>query len=140
MKKAALNLIDFLKRDKKRAILAACALFGILIAIAFSQPAQEKSNSDLTLSEYKSQLENELSKMCSSVRGVGKCLVTVSFSEGESLEYKGSSLVGSKPPKVLGVCVICEGADKESVRASVSECMRSLFDIGANRISIMKMK
>ena len=140
MKKTALNLIDFIKRDKKRVILAVLAILGILFAILFSLPEGESNTDGDSLSEYKARLEDELGDMCSSISGVGRCRVTVTFSEGEALEYKGSSLVGSTPPRVLGVCIVCEGAEADSVRSALSDCMRSLFDIGSNRVSIMKMK
>lgn len=141
MKKTALNLIDFIKRDKKRGLIAAAAVCAILLAVLFSIPtAEEKTEESSALAEYKARLEEELGEMCSSISGVGRCRVTVSFSEGESLEYKGSSLIGSKPPQVLGVCIVCEGAERDGVRSALCDCMRSLFDIGANRVSVMKMK
>lgn len=140
MKKTALNIIDFFKRDRRRVALAALALLGIALAIAFSSPAAKSNGDSYTLAEYKAELEEELGEMCSSIKGVGRCRVTVSFSEGESLEYKGSTLIGSRPPRVLGVCVVCEGAELDGVKSALSECMRSLFDIGSNRISVMKMK
>jgi len=90
--------------------------------------------------EYKRTLEGELEELCTSVRGVGRCRVTVTFSEGESLQYKGSSLIGSTPPRVMGVTVVCEGADRDSVREAISECMCSLFDIRSNRVCVLKMK
>ena len=140
MKKTTFDIIEFFKKDKKRIILALIALLGIAVALLFSAPGSEVAESGQTLSEYKAALEVELSEMCASIKGVGKCEVTVSFSEGESLEYKGSVLIGSSPPRVLGVCIVCEGADRNGVKSALSECMRSLFDIGANRISVMKMK
>ena len=121
MKKTSTGLIDFFKKDKKRILLAAAALFGIALAILFSSPSSEKDGEDYTLSEYKAELEDELGEMCAAIKGVGRCRVTVSFSEGESLEYKGSTLIGSKPPRVLGVCVICDGADREDVKNEICE-------------------
>ena len=140
MKKADIQLIEFFKKDKKRAILAVAALLGMALAVFLSSSDKSGVSEGYSLSEYKSELEGELAEMCSSIKGVGRCRVTVSFSEGESLEYKGSALIGSKPPRVLGVCVICDGADREGVKGEICECMRSLFDIGSNRISVMKMK
>ena len=84
-------------------------------------------------------VEEELADMCSSVSGVGRCKVTVTFERGEERVYKGSLLIESKPPKVLGVTVVCKGADSDLVRAEIVGMMSALFDIGANRIAVLKL-
>ena len=129
------------RKDKKRMLLISVAVLGILL-ILLSGLFSENSvgEGETSLDEYKRELEAELAELCSSVRGVGRCRVTVTFSEGESLQYKGSTVIGSTPPRVMGVTVVCDGADKDDVREQISECMRSLFDIRANRICILKMK
>lgn len=133
------GFIEYLKRDKKKALILAIVAAVIILFLLIS-PSNEKNESGVTLDEYKTQLEGELAGLCSSIDGVGRCRVSVSFSEGEQLEYKGSRLVGSSPPRVRGVSVVCEGADRSGVRAEISECMTALFDIGANRVSVHRMK
>lgn len=132
--------IEFFRRDKRRLLLLALAAVGLLFALMLPSGGKDSAKEGVTLSEYKAALEEELAEMCSSIEGVGRCRVTVSFSAGESLQYKGSQLIGSTPPRVLGVSVVCEGAERDGVRSEISECMRALFDIGANRVSVMKMK
>ncbi len=133
-------IAEFFKKDKKRILLVALAVLGVLLILQSGFAEGESYGDNSSLSEYKEQLEDELAALCSSVEGVGKCKVTVSFSEGESLEYRGSTVTGSTPPRVMGVTVVCEGADKIKVREQLSSCMCSLFDIGSNRVCIMKMK
>ena len=67
--------------------------------------------------------------LCSSVEGVGECRVSVVF---ESAEKSGSE-------KVYSVAVICEGADNVKVRARLTELITTLYGIGANRVSIIKL-
>ena len=63
--------------------------------------------------------------MCSMTEGVGECRVMITYSaDGKS---------------VYGVAVLCEGAESPEVRANVTELLASLFGIGANRISILKI-
>ena len=99
----------------------------------------DDSPADDSLSQYKEALEKELSELCSRVDGVGKCYVTLSFERGEQNSYKGSSLIETKPPRVLGVIVVCRGADSDYVKSKITDMMCALLDIGSNRVSVMKL-
>lgn len=134
------KLKEYILSNKKTVLLIVLFLFGILMltfsSSLFSQ--EEESKDTLELTEYKKNLEEELSEICSSVRGVGKCRVMVTFERGEEKVYKGSSLIESRPPKVMGVTVVCRGADSDAVRSEIVDMMVALFDIGANRVSVLK--
>ena len=139
-------MIDILKKrfvgGKKGvliAILMVCGLMMILFSTASFSSSDDGRAGEESLQEYKERLEKELSELCSSVRGVGKCRVSVSFERGAEHTYKGSMLIESKPPKVLGITVVCRGADSDSVRAEISGMLTALFDIGTNRISVLKL-
>lgn len=138
MKKTT-DIIAYLKADKKRIFALLAAILGIAL-ILFSGGEKKSEGGSSTLSEYKEELEEELTELCSSIDGVGKCKVTVTFSEGESVEYKGSNVTRQEPPKVMGVTVICEGGDELHVKREISECMTALFDIGSNRVCVLKME
>lgn len=115
-------------------------LFGLfLILFSGGKRGAEAEIEGDSLSEYKASLESELSELCSRVKGVGKCYVTVSFERGEQNSYKGSALIESKPPRVLGVSIVCQGADSDIVKSELSDMMCALFDIGANRVSVLKL-
>ena len=47
---------------------------------------------------------------------------------------------GKETDEVFSVAVICEGADDVSVRARLTELITSLYGIGANRVSIVKLE
>ena len=139
-----MNFSDLFKKDifkNKRALL----LFGILIlgvALLLFSSSGGKGESEAqteSLSEYKERLEAELADVCASVEGVGRCRVVVTFERGAENTYKGSSLTQSKPPRVMGVSVVCSGADSDAVRSKLIEMMTSLFDIGSNRVSVLKL-
>ena len=128
-------------KDKKklRTALLLCALGVLLIAFSAATATGDRGGDEVTLEEYKKDLESELSELCSSVRGVGKCRVMVTFERGEENTYKGSSLVESKPPRVMGVSIVCRGADSDEVRRELVDMLSALFDIGSNRISVLKL-
>ena len=130
-------------KDKKKlvSILLVISVGIMLIAVSSSSSSDSSDSvkSEMTLEEYKKATEAELEKLCSSIRGVGKCRVTLSFVRGTENTYKGSTLIESKPPRVLGVSVVCRGADSDVVRSELTTLFQALFDIGSNRISILKL-
>ena len=127
--------------NKKRALILFLLGVGVLFLVfgSFSDTKNEASSEQAGLSEYKKLLEAELEELCSSVDGVGKCRVTVSFERGEELKYKGNTLIESTPPRVLGICVVCRGADSYEVCKELTDMLSSLFDIGTNRVSVLKL-
>ena len=136
------NFLKFVAADKKRFAAIILLICGIIILLLASDSGQnEEKNADrYDLGGYEESLSRELEELCSSVEGAGRCYVKVTFERGESYEYKGNTVIGSEPPRVLGVCVICEGGEVPSVRAAISESMCALFDIGSNRVAVLKMK
>ena len=141
-----MKLLDKLKilfKEKYRLIFVVLvAAVGVaLVLFSLGGTKEEKAEkSSQSLAEYKAELERELESACSSIRGVGRCEVIVTFSRGAENTYKGTNLIESKPPEVMGVSVICEGADSDEVRAGIVGMMSSLFSIGTNRVSVMKLK
>ena len=132
---------DYAQKNKGSVLLFALLILGVFL-LAFSSasaPETEAQENTQSLEEYKARLEEELSAVCSSVSGVGRCKVTVTFERGEEKIYKGSSVIETRPPKVLGVTVVCKGADSDKVRSEIIDMMSALFDIGTNRIAVLKL-
>ena len=68
--------------------------------------------------------EARISEMCSMTEGVGECRVMLTYdSEG----------------RVTAVAVLCEGADRAEVRRRITDMLTSLYGIGTNRISVLKI-
>ena len=49
-------------------------------------------------------------------------------------------LLKTNAPKVKGVIVVCDGGDDPSVVKQITDAVSAALGIGANRISVMKMK
>lgn len=139
--KSVSTVLKYIKNNKRTAGIIALFLLGtLLLVISASGSGKSGKSEDYdSLAEYKASLEKELEQLCSSVEGVGRCTVTVSFERGEEKLYKGSNLIETKPPRVMGVTVVCRGADSDGVRANLTAMLSSLFDIGTNRVSILKL-
>ena len=133
------KIIEFLKERKRLFLIVILVVFALLLILFSAKGSDTSTQEALTLSEYKAELEKELSELCSRVDGVGKCYVTVSFLRGEQVIYKGSKPSEVKPPEVLGVTVVCKGAESDLVKASLTDMMCALFGIGANRVAVLKL-
>lgn len=132
---------SFIEGNKKLWRLGLLIALGIaLILLSSSLGTEPKENSKvLTLEEYKEKLEAELIDLCQDVDGVGRCKVFVTFKRGEQNTYKSGVVVESKPPKVMGVTVICQGADSNYVKNELVDMITALFDIGSNRVAVLKL-
>lgn len=69
--------------------------------------------------------EGRLSELCSATEGVGECRVMITYTDSG---------------EVFAVAVLCEGAGSSEVERDVKELVGSLYGIGANRISVLKLE
>ena len=129
-------------KDKRKVfVMILLAFVGILlVCVSGFKGEGEPDVPEQTLDEYKHALEAELEDVCSLVEGVGRCRVSISFEKGAENSYKGSLLTESRPPKVLGVSVVCQGAGSDAVRAALTEMISALYGIGTNRVAVLKMQ
>ena len=135
------GFISLLRENKRVRAALILLIVGVLLIIFAA--SQKKSSPEVketdSLEEYRRELEDRVENLCASVEGVGKCKVYVTFSRGEQSCYKGSVLIESKPPEVMGVSVVCSGGDNLEVKRALTEMLCALFDIGTNRVAIMKL-
>ena len=133
------RIVAFIKGKKKIALLLVLVAVGLML-VAISSAASDTEAETAGLAEYKKELERSLEKLCSEVDGVGKCTVMVSFSRGEENTYKGNQLIETKPPRVQGVTVVCDGGESVAVKARLTQMLCALFDIGANCVAVLPSK
>lgn len=133
--------MTFIKGNKSFLKIGILIIVGIVLILASSKSTGKESaeKQEMTLDVYKENLENEVADLCRDVEGVGKCRVFITLERGEQNSYKGSMIMETKPPKVLGVTVVCRGADSDTVKSELTKMLTALFDIGANRIAILKL-
>ena len=120
-----------------------------------------QTNGELT--EYIYNLENRLIKTLKKVEGVGDVDVVITIESGvetvlamETISKKTSNgtEITEKPliingktvvvkelyPKISGVLIVAEGANKISVVSKLQQATISLLDININKIEILTMK
>ena len=116
-----------------------------------------------TTMSYKTEVENSLVKILESVNGVGKVnvFVTVDGTAEEvvlkNVESKTENniktsietvvLVNGKPyvtkslnPNIIGVIVVCEGADNLQVKMAITEILVTSLKVNTESVRIIKMK
>ena len=120
-----------------------------------SAPAQTGKEQDLS---------QKIEQLLGQIEGAGEVQVLLSLASGEQVLYQTNVqtngedqrqdtvlVTGSdrnqtgliqqvKPPTYLGAVVICQGADRASVRLAVVDAVSKLTGLGADKISVLKMK
>ena len=112
--------------------------------------------------------EKELEVILQTIQGVGKVQVMLTIKAGESTRYQidedhtvsdDSSSIRKEtvivtdsqrnesplviqiiPPEYLGAVIVCQGAENAAVRLAVVEAVSKATGLGADRISVLKMK
>ena len=106
-------------------------------------------------------MEERLQNILSQIRGAGKVNVMLTVAAGEETVFQSDqSSSGQKdtvtvtdkdrtenglvvqvlPPRYQGALIVCQGADNAQVRLAIAEAVASLTGLGADKITIVKMK
>lgn len=135
------GLTAFLKTHKRAGLLFFLLLLcGTLFLLGGRGGKEEETAEKNETERYLAALTEETESFCSSVRGVGRCRVMITLASGEECVYRGGTKISSVPPRVLAVSVVCEGGGSDRVRRELSALLSSLFDIGENRVTVLKLK
>ena len=151
-----------LKEYKYAAIILAIGLIFMILP-------GKKTTSTPTIQQEKEVVTSEplqdlLSAILSSMDGAGKVKVLLTQSEGERTIYQtdlqegennieestviisgaGKEQIGlvkqTLAPKYLGAIILCQGADKASVRLAIVEAVSSATGLSTDKIAVLKMK
>lgn len=112
--------IDFFKRNKKVLIICLCLICLILAALAIRSTTDSSSAADTD----KSQTETKLAAVLTRMDGVGEVDVMVTEND------RGT---------ILGVVVVCEGADNIMTRNDILNAVATALNIERNIIAIYAM-
>ena len=129
--------MNFLKKDGAKSDTGGS--FGILVTVILLgiglflfTVGGKKAESDEAVSIPTE--EERLAELCSSLTGVGKCKVFIAYDE-RSIPYTSRT-----ETVIIGIAVLCDGADSDSVRARLTAMIDGLYGIGTNRIRIDKLE
>lgn len=154
---------------KYRYALLVLAIGLVLMAIPGTRENSEtKKTDDAQISQPEPLLEERLNVILSQVSGAGQVRVILTVAEGEEIVYQTnddtsntndsdnisvdtvtvtdaqrnqSGLVRQVNPVIYqGAVIVCQGADNSSVRLALVDAVSKLTGLGANCISVLKMK
>lgn len=139
-------------------------IIGIILMII---PTTSKEEPTGVVVETKIQEDNtteDLATILSQIKGVGNVRVYLTTLEGAQTIYQTDEDITSQstrsqtvtttdaqrnqeglviqvnPPIYRGAIIVCEGANDPAVRLAVTEAVANVTGLGANRISVLKMK
>jgi len=154
---------------KKYKYAVAIVLIGlILIMIPPRHSTEEKSQTQELNDEKISSISEELTQILSQVDNAGKVEVLLTIESGEVTVYQTDDdtsvsddnsttqistvlITGAdreeyglvrqiNPPVYKGAIVVCQGADDPKVRLAIVDAVATVTGLGADRISVLKMK
>lgn len=154
---------------KYKWILLVLAIGLLLMVFPEEKKEAISSSAAMERQEVKqNSLQKELEQILSQLEGAGKVQVLLTEAMGQQTFYQtdqnvrktmdseemqkdtviltqadrsGGGLVSRiDPPKFLGAVVLCQGADKATVRLAVVEAVATATGLGADKISVCKMK
>ena len=145
------GLLQKQNRTQLAIILGVVAMLLILFSELFSTPAKTAANagSSAAVSEtaYREQLETQLTELIEQLDGAGKTVVMVTLESGEETIYAVDTQSGQMQNQethvllaVCGVAVVCDGGGDVRVAARITELVRALLDLSANRICVEQRK
>ena len=161
------RITDYLKKYR---IAVFVLLAGIFLMALPEQKNKEKVSPlpEETSVEMPDTLQNSLEKILCQIEGAGKVQVLLTEAEGQKTLYQtdnDTNVADStrrqqqktviisdadreemglirqiNPPTYLGAVVLCQGADRASVRLAIVEAVASATGLTTDKITVLKMK
>ena len=167
-KNELLSALRSLQSNKNRTALAVTVgvmamlllLLSELLPSSNTQKTAASTVRTVVVSQYQTQLEQQLEGLISQLQGAGRTTVMVTLTTGEETVYAvdtqtgdlqqqethvllqdGSALAETTYlPQVCGVAVLCEVGGDVRVAARITELLHSLLDLPTNRICVEQRK
>lgn len=161
------KVLGFLKKYRYAALVLIIGLAFMLIPSGNEEP---QSQAQITTEVKSEDIDFNamLADILSQIDGAGKVQVLLTVSSGEETLYQTDSQTSSdadsntmqadtvivtdseknqlglvrqiNPPIYQGAIVVCQGADSSTVRLAIVEAVSKVTGLGADKISVLKMK
>lgn len=160
------KLQSFFTKYKYVALVLAVGL--VLMLLPTQKKTASDQGSVVQPTESAPSVQEQLSQILTQINGAGKVQVMLTVASGEEIIYQtnddletnndtGSTRVDTvtvtdaernesglirqvNPPIYLGALVVCQGADSPTVRFAIADAVTKVTGLGADKISILKMK
>lgn len=153
---------DWLRRYRYPILIVIIGL--VLMNLPTFSRSEEPTPVTTMAQDDKSDLAQELCEILSQIQGVGKVRVMLTVSAGEQTVYQTDDTIGDSsvrketviittsdraeqavisqvlPESYRGAIVVCQGGDSAAVKLAVVDAVSKATGLGADSISVLKMK
>lgn len=168
LKNVKVRFLSFFKKYRYVALILAIGLLLMIVPTQKLNRSNEPVSEATEITPPQQDMTETLSEILSQISGAGKVNVFITYAKGEETIYQtdnntttsgdsaasaidtvivsstGQSQTGLIrqviPPAYLGAIVVCQGADDASVRYAIVDAVSKVTGLGADRISVLKMK
>lgn len=160
------RVMEFLNKYKYVALVLLLGL--VLMAIPARKEKTGEAVQAEPITSEETPVSEELAQILSQIQGVGKVKVMLTLASGEETVYQMDEKLSTgqdsgstqrdtviitdsqrsqaglvcqvNPPKYQGAIIVCQGADSPAVCLAIVEAVSNATGLGADRISVLKMK
>ena len=165
IKKIQANLAGLFQKYKYVVLII---IAGIVLMMLPTEKDTADTPEQTVQSAPEKTLSEELEEILSLIKGAGKVQALLTLSAGEETVYQTDEDISSddtsvtskiktvivttsekaqtglvkqiNPPQYLGAVILCEGGDSPSVRLAIIDAVSKITGLGADKISVLKMK
>lgn len=152
-------VMEFLRKYRYVAIVL---LVGIILMCLPGKNNRTERETTVTSAAETADTARELEQILSQVKGAGEVRVLLTSSQGEKTIYQtdrsgdgtniDTVLITDAdraqqglirqvdPPVYLGAVIVCQGGDDPAVRLAIVDAVSDATGLGADRITVLKMK
>jgi stage III sporulation protein AG len=160
------KLIHWIKKYRYPILILLIGL--LLMVLPGKREDKEKMVSESIVSDAKADPSKELAQILGRIQGVGKVEVLLTVKVGETTIYQTDEDISTSEngstvrketviitgadrqqqalvtqilsPEYLGAVIVCQGGDSTQVRLAVVEAVSKATGLGADKITVLKMK
>lgn len=155
---------EYIQKYRYAALILTVGILLMLLPTGSIPETSSQETEQTAPEEQDHDFEAKLAFILSKIDGAGKVEVFLSQAEGEETCYQADEDIASgnirqetvlvtgadrsqkglvlqiNPPVYRGAIIICQGADNAAIRLSITQAVANVTGLGANQISVLKMK
>lgn len=137
-----LNKLKNIKHIEIYVIIIFIAILGLIYMSSFSKPKQkttETMNGELSVSQYVTNLENNLSSILSSIDGVDNVRVMITLDMSKA-GVNNSNITLDEFPDIKGVLITASGLNDVKTKMKVLHAVEAVIEVTNGKIEILSSK
>ena len=162
------RITEFLKKYRYAAIVLVIGIALMVFPVPSGDNRENVEEKQTVPAELSISVEDRLEKILSQIDGAGRVevMLTIAFGEEKLYQYDEDTSVSDttnslrktvvtvtdsqrnetglirqiNPPVYMGAVIICQGAENPTIKLAIVDAVSKATGLGANEISVLKMK